>query len=262
MSRASVPASRSVCLGTALLLLSGCAQTVKFATAYDPGSVSAHLARPTGQGTFPAIILLHGGTGIGPYHFDWSSWLASEGYVALVIDSLRRVGAGPQPIAIQVADARGALEYLRTLPFVDGERIAIMGFSLGGGAALSSLVRLRDNAPPPRGYRAGVLFYPPGCSYQIEGAEVPLLVFFGSLDGGAESCLDMSRRLETKGGPPVTLVVYPNAHHGFDVSTATTLQTGQGASRLMTVLYDPAATADARKRLKGFLAEHLRGARP
>jgi dienelactone hydrolase len=261
MRRMSVTAFRSVCLGTALLLLSGCAQTVKFATAYDPGSVSAHLARPTGQGAFPAVILLHGGTGIEPHHFDWSAWLAGEGYVAIVIDSLRRVGAGPQPIAIQVADARGALEYLRSLPFVDRERIAILGFSLGGGAALSSLVRYNDSAPPAGGYRAGVLFYPPGCSYRIERAEVPLLVFFGSLDGGAESCLDMSRRLQAKGGPPVTMVVYPNAYHAFDASNASTLQTGLGASGLMTVLYDPAATADARMRLKVFFAEHLRGAR-
>jgi dienelactone hydrolase len=248
-------ASRIICCGTAFLLLVGCSHTVKFATTHPPGSVSAHLARPTGPGPFPAVILLHGGTGIEPNHLQWSSWLANQGYVSVVIDSLR---SGDAPtVDIMVGDATGALNHLRTLPFVHRDRIAIMGFSRGGAAALAAVTRLRDAPPSSRSFRAGVIFYPPGCSYRIERAEVPVLLLLGQLDGGSESCSDMARRLEAKDPPSLAAVIYPNAYHAFDDSRATSLVMAQAAAGVIAVRYDPQATADAQARVRKFLAEHL-----
>ena len=61
---------------------------------------------------------------------EWARWLTSEGYVALVLDSFtpRGVtnvcGTGRGPTTLDAdADAFGALRYLRSLPFVDGERV-------------------------------------------------------------------------------------------------------------------------------------------
>jgi len=261
MSRTSAVASRALRLGTVLLLLSGCGNTVKFPTADrdHPGSVSAHFARPTGTGPFPAVVLLHGGTGVEPNHLQWSSWLADHGYVAVVVDSFRSAAA--PTVTTMAGDAKGALAYLRSLPFVDGERVAVMGFSRGGAAALATVTQVRGAPPGSRSFRAGVVFYPPGCSYRIERAEAPVLLLLGQLDGGSESCVDMSRRLQARDQPQVVAIVYPNAHHAFDDARATSPVPGQGAERVMTVQYNALATADARTRVDTFLADHLRGTR-
>ena len=252
---------RRIVLAAALpLVLASCAQTVKLTTTYPPGSVPAHVARPSGSGPFPAVVLLHGGTGIEPNHMQWASWLATEGYLAVVVDSIR--AGAPANLAAYLADARGALEYLRQLPIVDRERIAIMSFSRSSGAALASVTRFRDTPPPPADFRAAVLFYPIGCSARIDRAEAPLLVLFGALDDAVETCTEMRRRLQRIAGHPVTVIVYPNAYHAFDDERATTVATGRGAEGAVTVKYDPHAAADARVRVKNFLAEHLRVGRP
>jgi dienelactone hydrolase len=102
MSRTLVCTSHAVCLGAALLLLSGCGNTVKFPTADPdhPGSVSAHFARPTETGPFPAVVLLHGGTGVEPKHLEWSAWLVDQGYVAIVVDSLRSAASPTVPTMV------------------------------------------------------------------------------------------------------------------------------------------------------------------
>jgi Dienelactone hydrolase family len=64
--------------------------------AYRPGridrtEITGHLYRPNGRGPFSAVALFHGSTGVLPYHHRWAEWLASEGYVALVVDSYGHV---------------------------------------------------------------------------------------------------------------------------------------------------------------------------
>jgi dienelactone hydrolase len=63
-----------------------------------PGTlVSGHLYRPDGRGPFPAMALFHGSTGVLPYHHRWAEWLATEGYVALVVDSFTPRGIHNDP---------------------------------------------------------------------------------------------------------------------------------------------------------------------
>jgi dienelactone hydrolase len=203
-------------------------------------------------------VLLHGGTGIEPYHPQWASWLAEHGYVAALVDSYR--STTPPTVTMMIGDARGALAYLRTLPFVDPQRIAVMGWSRGAAAALALVTHATGEPTDSRGFRAGILLYPPGCSPRIERAEAPVLLLIGQLDGGSESCMDMSRRLEARAPPPMVAVLYPNTHHAFDDARATAPVLAQAAAGHIMVQFNPAATADARTRVRSFLAEHLRGA--
>jgi len=107
--------------------------------------ISGHFYRPAGHARFAAVILLHGGSGLHEYVLAWARWLPTAGYAALAVDSLgsrapgqRSMWEGGRGVSVseQAADAYGAMAYLRTLPFIDPDRIALMGFSLGGGAAL------------------------------------------------------------------------------------------------------------------------------
>src|SRR5262249_10203114 len=126
--------------------------------------LTGYLYRPNGQGPFPAVALFHGSTGVLPYHHRWAEWLATEGYVAIVVDSF-----GPRHVVRdsggltgkRVWDAYGALAYLRSLGFVQKNDIGAMGWSLGGGVALLASGELfATHAPAPGTFSAVVAFYP------------------------------------------------------------------------------------------------------
>jgi poly(3-hydroxybutyrate) depolymerase len=83
--------------------------------------IQGHLTRPAGDGRYPAVIVVHGCTGLpedvktGAAKGFWSEQLERAGYVVLMVDSFtsRNVdnactAGGPS----RVADAHGALAFL------------------------------------------------------------------------------------------------------------------------------------------------------
>src|SRR5437016_3736855 len=146
------------------LSLTACAQDVHFPriVAAGPVSLPAALYRPKGGGPFPAVVALHHCGGRTASVLAWAAWLRDEDYVALAPDSFSPrgttnvCGSGVNPTVREVAvDAFGALAYLRSLPFVDPNRIAVMSWSYGGAASLIVASRSFTGhfAPSARGFR-------------------------------------------------------------------------------------------------------------
>ena len=257
----------SVALGF-VLLLTACATQVRFQNSdtQKPLSVPGHLYQPEGPGPFPAMVLLHSCAGLRPNVFEWARWLKGEGYVALGVDSFSPRGTSNvcgekvNPSVYEVAlDAFGALTYLRSLPFVDRDRIGVMGWSYGAGAALAASNKILAKAVQPSGgeFRVAVPFYP-GCSYLAQDTAVPILLLLGEADDWTPPwlCVDVAKRLQQE-GRPVFATVYPGAHHGFDKAE---LGFRPVTYFGYTLVYDPSATADAKKRIRDFLAQYLRRA--
>ena len=105
----------------------------------EPGlPLWGRLDKPAGTGPFPAVVLMHGCTGVRPTHERWAAQLTELGYVTLILDSLspRRVGdicKDPMGVAspnIRALDAYGALAHLQELPFVDRARFIAMSVRL------------------------------------------------------------------------------------------------------------------------------------
>ena len=129
---------------TLLSLLTACGSLVSFQNARlserdTTQTISGILAKPPGEGPFPAVVLLHSCGGLQPHVInDWPEYLTGLGYVTLTVDSFgpRGIKRCPTPIIRDrrelSRDAYGALEYLTNLPFIKKDRIAVMGFSLGG----------------------------------------------------------------------------------------------------------------------------------
>jgi carboxymethylenebutenolidase len=117
---------------------------------YDPSNPAStgYLALPSGDGPFPAVILIHEWNGLVDRVREVADALAAEGYVALAADLFSgRTGANPDENRALVTEARAnpeamignldaAVGFLRARSDVTG-RIGAMGWCFGGGVALS-----------------------------------------------------------------------------------------------------------------------------
>lgn len=216
----------------------------------------ATLLRPPGDGPFPAVVMMHDCSGLGPRSSGaprrWANELLPEGYVVLIPDSFTPrgfpngtcTGGREAQVAngyVRAADAYGALVALRALPYVDGRRIGIMGGSHGGWTTLATLmapvrdgplVELRRN-----GFAAGIALYPrcgiPYGTWNVTRAHgnigpvvryegyyqpvAPLLILSGALDDWTPA--EECRQMQERSraaGHSFELKIYPDAHHSFD----------------------------------------------
>ena len=113
------------------------------------------LTKPEGVGTFPAVILLHSCFGSRPYQDRWATKLAQWGYVTLQVDSfdprdIKEVctdldTAFALGLEANVVDIQGSLSYLHGQPFVDKDRVAVMGW--GFSSLLSAVFRDGQQRP-------------------------------------------------------------------------------------------------------------------
>jgi dienelactone hydrolase len=229
------------------------------------GLVPGTLYRPTGAGPFPGVVLLHGCAGVGASIFAWGRWLQTSGYEALVVNSMAPravrsvcvVGGHPTD-RDQALDALGALNFLRSLPEIDPRRIAVVGWSHGGGAALVLAGEAFASAMMPivGAFQAAVAFYPECALLPRSGFSAPTLILIGSEDDWAspQSCATRVPPLEAAGAP-LEWHLYPHATHGFDTPARDRVL--HIAGRSFTLRYDADAAADAHVRVAAFLGEHL-----
>jgi len=182
-------------------------------------------------GRVPAVVLVHGGSGIDANTEPWAGEITSAGAAVFVMDSfsgrgLRHGVADPEGRAgwpSMIIDAYRSLEVLARRRDVDPERIAIMGFSRGGFVALYTSLRRFHRMHGPAGLRfaAHLAFYP-GCWITFVDDEKvthqPIRLFHGSADDWTpvEPCRTYVARLR-HAGANVELIEYPGAPHGFDM---------------------------------------------
>ena len=213
--------------------------------------------KPAGDGPFPAVVVLHDCSGLGPRSSGaparWSAELVRRGYVTIRPDSFstrgnpdgvcRGTNGAPITFPVRADDARAALATLRSLPFVDPRRIGVMGGSHGGSTTLFAFAERtgaeHTGAGADDGFKAAVALYP-GCGQSVGGWSVtrprhdrshvdgyagtykpqaPLLILIGAKDDWtpAEHCERLAAASKAA-GYPVEIVVYPFAHHAFDSS--------------------------------------------
>ena len=241
------------------------------------------LFRPEGTGPFPALLLFHQCGGLGGERWqnvsmmEWARKAVAHGYVALVIDALgprnaASVCLGPQKdvtFARGVRDALQGAAHLRRLPYVDGARVAMAGFSWGAMVAvLESSAGWGDALKADERFAAAAAFYP-GCftirppgaaSYDIMRTDIdrPLMVLMGGEDTEtpAPECLARLERLKSAGAP-VEWHLYPGATHCWDCVSLDGFTKTDGRGNRVLYRYDAAVTRDSETRLFDFLNRQM-----
>ena len=235
---------------------------VKFDSA-APGArmpdIQGYLTRPKGQGTFPAVVLLHSCLGLPADKRSLANRIAGWGYVALFVDDFTTRGI-QETCAVDfkqaLSDAYGALALLSRLPYVDPARIAAIGFSQGADTALEIASRRYAaeyaGAGGPK-FKAAAAFYPPCDNQANVELEIPTLILIGGSDDVTPAA-DCERLAKRQGSDSeVKLVVYPGARHLFDDPAFA------GGKRVLGMLleYDRNAARRAWTALRDFLAAKL-----
>src|SRR6267142_106785 len=290
-------ALRLIALWIAAGVLGGCGAAISglsITTTTPIGTseqIPAELSKPDGPGPFPAVVIMHDCSGLGPRSSGaparWAKELVGRGYVVLVPDGFTTRGhpdgvctdASPSrndvSPARRVRDAYAALAYLRTLSFVDGSRVGLMGGSHGGSTTLASMLAPESDSDllardKRAGFAAAVALYP-GCAPSRRGWSArglyrpvaPLLILIGEKDDWtpAEPCRKLTEAAQ-QAGYPVTIKVYPGAYHSFDSDrtvryVATRINPNAPGGRGATTGGDPVAWADSIREVTAFFDRHL-----
>lgn len=209
-----------------------------------PVTISGELRIPTpGTDRLPAVVLVHGSGGVGGYVDDWARKFNAMGVATFVLDSYTPRGLTSvtndhsqlESLAMTV-DAYRALAAVARHPRVDPDRIAVMGFSFGGHAALAAAIKRfsRMHGPAGLSFRLYIAFYPVCMTRYLQDEDVadrPIRIFHGAADDLAPvaACRTYVELLK-KAGKDANLTEYPGAYHVFDwaaLKTATKLPQAQ-----------------------------------
>jgi dienelactone hydrolase len=266
-------------------------EKVAFTSLDGATDLTAYLSRPFVDGPRPALVLMHGCSGLldskgrifGLYR-AWARALAVQGYVVLTVDSATPRGfgetcsGGPPRLVMnrgRPKDAFAALQYLQGQSFVQADRVGLMGWSQGGGIVLLSINDKSIGRPEnlAHDFKAAVAFYPGACSDTLQSrpytqvepqgwtTRLPLLVLFGEADTWTpfKPCEAFLASARTRGNP-VELKSYPRAVHAFDAPNLSWTELPQYKSwsgPMPVIATDREARADAFLRVLEFLKVQL-----
>jgi carboxymethylenebutenolidase len=185
-------------------------------------TVKGILYTPAGKGPFPAIVVIHEWWGLNDWVKQQASQLADQGYVTLAIDLYRGKVADNPGTAHELArgvpedralrDLHAAVEFLQSQPNVKKDRIASIGWCMGGGYSLD--VALQEPTLAATVINYGHLATDPAAIQKIHAA---ILGNFGGKDQGIppEDVKKFEAALK-QAGKSADLKIYPDAGHGFE----------------------------------------------
>ena len=198
-------------------------------TTVDNSNMPLYLSVPERGGPVPGIVVVHGQSGLETFIKETTHMLALQGYAAIAPDLYHREGPDCKDDNMTkksrvrdsniIADITGAIQFLKNLRQVDGARLGIVGFCMGG-----RIVYLMSAAD--RELKAAVMFYgsstmtplgegpsPFDCTREIS---CPIQGHFGADDQNPSP--DDMRKLDaelTRWNKPHEFHTYQGAAHAF-----------------------------------------------
>ena len=216
-------------------------------------NIVAYLAKPKGDGPFPAILVSHENRGLTDYIKDVTRRVAKAGYVGLAVDLLSSQGGTdkvsdpaqiPNILSSTPPDELAgyflsAIQYLQAQPFVKKDQLGMVGFCFGGG--MTWLVATK--APQ---LKAAVPFYGPNPPLDaVPDIRAAVLGIYGGEDQRIDAGIPAIEEAMQKNGKTFEKVIYPGASHAFHNDTGRN--------------YNPEAAVDAWSRTLAWFAKYVTG---
>lgn len=193
----------------------------------EGATLMGYLARPSGDGPFPAVLVCHENRGLTDHIKDVTRRVAQAGYVGLAVDLLSRQGgtaaitdstqvpglltSAPQEQYVQ--DFTSGWRYLQQQPYVQADSVGMTGFCFGGGVTWRVAIGLPE-------LRAAVPFYGPHPSVdEVKDIQAAVLGIYAERDqritGGVEA-IEAAMKANNK---VYEKMIYPNTDHAFHNDT-------------------------------------------
>ena len=185
-------------------------------------NVQGVLYAPSGNGPFPALIVIHEWWGLNDWVKEQASKLADQGYVTLAIDLYRGKVATTPDMAHEIMrgvpddraarDLHAAVEFLAAQSNVSKNKIGAIGWCMGGGYALNAA--LHESTLKAAVINYGHLATDPA---QLASINAAILGIFGGKDRGIPVD-DVNKFADAlkKAGKKVEIKIYPDAGHAFE----------------------------------------------
>jgi carboxymethylenebutenolidase len=189
--------------------------------------IQAYLARPSAEGSYPGVIVIHENRGLNDHIRDVARRVAKAGYVALAPDLASRAGGTTAvgPDAIQgffgntnpedlVSDLNAAVEYLGQQEGVEAGKYGVVGFCLGGAYTL----RLAAANPE---IAAAVAYYgpTPEPADQFSATNAAILGQYGGNDQRVNGTIPALEQVMQANGKTYEKRIYEGANHAFNNDT-------------------------------------------
>ncbi|MGE0686848.1 MAG: dienelactone hydrolase family protein [Dehalococcoidia bacterium] len=184
--------------------------------------MKGYLARPKTSGSYPAVVVIHENRGLLDHFKDVARRYAKEGFVALAVDLVSRVGgtsddttknmtalrASPEDL---LADLTSGVDYLKQQSFVKANAIGVSGFCFGGGQAFELAINNKD-------IKAAVPYYGTVSAASMEkfgNSNAAFLVMYGGTDTRVNAQIpDVTSRLQAA-NKQFEIKVWDGAGHAF-----------------------------------------------
>jgi carboxymethylenebutenolidase len=213
------------------------------------GKMRGYLVRPTSDGPFPAVLVIHENRGLNPYIEDVARRAAVEGFLALAPDGLAPVGGYPGndddgrqlqrglDQAKLRQDMVNSARYLKSHELSNG-KLGATGFCWGGGATNVLAVTLGSDL------NAGVPFYGAApASEEVGKIQAPMLIHYAENDERINAMRPDYEAALKANGVTYEMHSYPGTQHGFHNNS--------------TPRYNEAAAKLAWERTIAFFKQHL-----
>ncbi|MCL4798469.1 MAG: dienelactone hydrolase family protein [Burkholderiales bacterium] len=262
LARAAALGAAGLVMAQALLPRYARAQTISFT---DPrikpeyvsypspggnsGTMRGYLVQPTGQGPFPAVVVIHENRGLNPYIEDVARRAAVAGFLALAPDGLAPVGGYPgndddgRRLQTGLDQEKLRTDMLNSARFVKAHKLSsgklgATGFCWGGGTTNYLAVALGADL------HAAVPFYGAAAeTASVPKIKAPLLLHYAGNDERINAMWPAFEAALKSAEVPYEMHMYPGTQHGFHNNS--------------TPRYDEAAAKLAWERTVAFFKRHL-----
>ena len=175
--------------------------------------------------TFPAVVMIHENKGLNDHIKNMANLLAKEGYVVLAVDLFNGEVTTDQKRASEltqsirdnpdaaITNLKGAVKYLSSLPNVNPEKIASLGWCFGGQQSLQLALNSEDHPLAATVIYYGRLVTEPETLSKIKW---PVLGIFGDQDQSIPvTTVEQFEEALTKNGITNEIYIYQGVGHAF-----------------------------------------------